>query len=201
MRPAQTKAKIINKAREMFLNFGFKSVTMDDLAINLGISKKTIYSYFRNKTELITEITNQMLSNFTKEIDSLVEKLDEPIQQLYSIQEVLTKYNWINKSSIGYQLEKYYPKIHSGFKNILFQTLHNYIVENLKKGVKDGVYRNDLDVDFVSRLYIYGLYGINKDELFSDEIFLNTNLEESHFNYYILGITTDQGKITASNVV
>ena len=79
------KESIIQKATEMFLNLGFKSVTMDDLAQEMGISKKTIYSHFKNKTELVQQTAMTMSDIITCGIDDIVGLRKNPIEELYEI--------------------------------------------------------------------------------------------------------------------
>ena len=77
--------KILKKATDMFLNLGFKSVTMDDLANEMGISKKTIYSHFENKTHLVEESTSNLFCNISEGIDYICSMNKNPIEELYEI--------------------------------------------------------------------------------------------------------------------
>jgi len=101
------KQKIIVKSSELFLTLGFKSVTMDDIATALGISKKTIYVHFANKTKLVESVTFSLFENICNGIDSICDNSKNPIEELYHIKMFVMKYLKGEKSSPQYQLKKY----------------------------------------------------------------------------------------------
>ena len=106
------KELILEKTRELFLTIGFKSVTMDQIASELGMSKKTIYNFFENKTELVNATTNYMFESISKGVTEIKKTSDDPISELYAINLFLIKYLKNESTSPLYQLEKYYPLIH-----------------------------------------------------------------------------------------
>ena len=110
------KEKIIQEARELFLTLGFKSVTMDDIANKLGMSKKTIYTYFSNKTKLVEETTFYTLETIFIEIDKIIEASENPIKELYDIKMFVMECLKDEKASPQYQLQKYYPAIYEQLK-------------------------------------------------------------------------------------
>ena len=110
------KQKILHKATDMFLSLGFKSVTMDDIAAELGVSKKTIYNHFSNKTALVNEVTNSVFEIVCEGIDLICSKEENPIDELYEIKRFSMDYLKNEKTSPQYQLQKYYPKIYMSLK-------------------------------------------------------------------------------------
>ena len=115
------REKIIYKSTELFLNLGFKSVTMDDIANELGISKKTIYVHFPNKTKLVEAVTFHLFDTICTGIDSICENAPNPIEELYSIKMYVMKHLKNEKTSPQYQLKKYYPLIHAELKMKQFE--------------------------------------------------------------------------------
>src|SRR5690606_6825508 len=109
------KDKITEKATEMFLNLGFKSVTMDDLANEMGVSKKTIYSHFENKSKLVHDCMQYLFNCITDGIDRIVALDKNPIEELFEIKKFISQHLKDEKSSPQYQLQKYYPKL---YKNL-----------------------------------------------------------------------------------
>ena len=97
------KEKILFNASEMFLNLGFKSVTMDDIANNSGISKKTIYAHFKNKTELVVAVTLNIFDVVKKGIDVIHEQQQNPIIELFEIKRFVMEHLKDEKSSPQYQ--------------------------------------------------------------------------------------------------
>ena len=101
--------KILFKASEMFLNLGFKSVTMDDIANEMGVSKKTIYTHFKNKTDLVEKVTLSLFEFISQGIDMICSLDHNPIQELYDIKKFVMKHLKDEKSSPQYQLQKVLP--------------------------------------------------------------------------------------------
>ena len=99
------KDKILEKSKHLFLNFGFKSITMDEIAGSMGVSKKTIYKYFKNKTELIDTVTHDMFNTISIGIDEICEVGMNPIHELFSINKLVMENLKNEKSSPQYQLQ------------------------------------------------------------------------------------------------
>ena len=121
------REKIISKATELFLNLGFKSVTMDDIANELGMSKKTIYVHFSNKTKLIEATTFHLFDVICDGIDGICDTATNPIEELYSIKLYVMTHLKNEKTSPQFQLKKYYPQIHQRLKNKQFEGFGNVV--------------------------------------------------------------------------
>ena len=102
--------EILEKAAEMFLNYGFKSVTMDDIANEMGISKKTIYQHFSNKNNLVEATTLRMFHLISEGIDLICENNINAIEALFEIKNFVLQYLKDEKTSPMFQLQKYFPK-------------------------------------------------------------------------------------------
>ena len=133
--------KIINKSAELFLNLGFKSVTMDEIAGELGISKKTIYVHFQNKTKLVEAVTFHLFDTICNGIDDICKNAINPIEELYLIKMFVMQHLKNEKSSPQYQLKKYYPKIYNELKVKRFEKMHQSVQDSLEQGVKTEVFR------------------------------------------------------------
>ena len=195
------KEKIIETAKDMFLNLGFKSVTMDDLASEMGISKKTIYSHFQNKTKLVEATTEHLFCTICNGIDGIRDEKREPIEELYAIKAFVMKNLKDEKTSPQYQLQKYYPKIHDTLKIKQFEVMQDCVIENLNRGIETGVFRNTIDVEFISRLYFVGVAGIKDQTMFPLEHFPVTQLMENYLEYHIRGIATEKGLQILNNLI
>jgi predicted transcriptional regulator len=187
------KDKIIHKATEMFINLGFKSITMDDIANEMGISKKTIYTHYNNKTELIREVVFSVFDTICEGIDGICSLNQNPIEELYEIKKFVSMRLKNEKSSPQYQLQKYYPEIHEEFRLKNFEKMSDCTVKNLEKGVALGLYRKNLNIDFVSRIYFVGMLGIKDDSIFPIDKFPKIYLIEEYLEYHLRGIVTKEG--------
>ena len=151
--------KIISKSEELFLSLGFKSVTMDDIASAMGISKKTIYAHFSTKTALVEVVTFSVLDHIYEGIDKINASSINPIEELYDIKMFVMNYLKNERVSPQHQLKKYYPEIFERLKIKQFEKMHSSVENSLKTGVDIGLFRADIDIDFISRMYFNGMTG------------------------------------------
>ncbi|ALJ05290.1 TetR family transcriptional regulator [Pseudalgibacter alginicilyticus] len=185
--------KILTGATDLFLNYGFKSVTMDDIANALGVSKKTIYQHFDNKTKLVEAATSHVFQSISEGIEEIIDSNKNPIEEIYSIKQFVTEYLKNEKSSPQYQLQKYYPKIFKNLKNSQFCIMQNCVTDNLNKGVQNGLYRDTIHVDFISRIYFNTLLIIKDKDLFPENKFSIQMLMSNFIEYHLRGICTPKG--------
>ena len=187
------KELILEKTRELFLTIGFKSVTMDQIASELGISKKTIYNFFENKTELVNATTNYMFESISKGVTEIKKTSDDPISELYAINLFLTKYLKNESTSPLYQLEKYYPLIHKAINKKQFEFITKSTIQSLENGIQLGLFRKDIKIDFISRLYFKGMIGIRDLETFPSKLYDPLSLKIDFIEYHLRAIVTDKG--------
>jgi AcrR family transcriptional regulator len=187
------KEKILDKATDLFLTLGFKSVTMDDIATEMGISKKTIYQHFATKPLLVKEVTLHLFEKISCGIDSIRESKKNPIEELFEIKQFVLKHLKNESSSPIYQLQKYYPKIHSTLRTKQFDKMESCVTENLIEGIKKGLYRDTINVDIIARLYFAGMNSIKDLDLFPELNFNIIELQNVYLDYHLRGICTPKG--------
>ncbi|PKA98496.1 TetR family transcriptional regulator [Flavobacteriaceae bacterium MAR_2009_75] len=199
--PLVMKEKILEKAADMFLTYGFKSITMDDLAQEMGISKKTIYAHFENKTALVKDCTLQVARIISSGIDSILCLNKNPIEELYEIKKFIMQYLKDEKSSPHYQLQKYYPKIFSSMRQKQYEVMKDCVVDNIKRGLEQGIYRENLNVEFISRIYYAGGASIKDHTLFPPDKFTNISLMDLYLEYHLRGIVTPKGRKILNTII
>ena len=185
--------KIVEKSTKLFLNLGFKSVTMDEIASALGVSKKTIYKYFNNKTDLVNAVTNHVFDSISCGIDHICHLNMNPIDELFSIKRFVMEHLKDEKSSPQYQLQKYYPKIFLSLKKKQFEVMQECVIDNLKKGIELGLYRPNIDLEFIFRIYFNGLTGIKDNDMFPLKNYSMKTLLNFYYEYHLRGIFTAKG--------
>ncbi|HIB47117.1 MAG TPA: TetR/AcrR family transcriptional regulator [Flavobacteriaceae bacterium] len=188
------KEKIVQKASEMFLNLGFKSVTMDDIANELGISKKTIYTHFNNKETIIAVVTDAIFEKVSHDIDCICNLEKNPIEETYEIKKRVMEHMRNEKTSPSHQLQKYYPAIYKNLKMRQFNFMQECVVRNLHRGIEQGLFRDNIDVQFVSRIYFTGVTGIKEESLFPGSMFEGQALYDMFLEYHLRGIVTPNGR-------
>lgn len=187
------REKIIHKSAELFLNLGFKSVTMDDIANEMGISKKTIYVHFENKTKLVEAVTFTVFENICQGIDCICDASHNPIEELYDIKMYVMHYLKNEKTSPQYQLKKFYPQIYQRLHFKQFEKMHESVKESIQKGIDTELFRSNIDVDFISRMYFNGMAGIKDEAIFPQSLFTMDYLMESYLEYHLRAIVTEKG--------
>lgn len=187
------KKKIINTASLLFLQYGCKNVTMDDIANEMSISKKTIYAHFKNKTALVKVGVFKIFKGVTSKILSVQKKSENPILSLYEIKKVAFEFLNKDNQSQRYQLQKYYPKIFAEIKKKEFETMRENFKNNLVQGIEMGFFRKSISPSFLSGIYINGLQGVRNIELFPPEKYKILNLLENYIDYHLRAIVTKKG--------
>ncbi|MBA22787.1 MAG: hypothetical protein CMP52_05550, partial [Flavobacteriales bacterium] len=139
------KDTIIEKASKLFLQLGFKSVTMDDLAVSMGISKKTLYIHFDNKYQLVSEVANSIFEKVTQDITEIKRKAANPIEELHCVKMEVMKYIGNEKSSPNYQLQKYYPKIYEELRRKEYKHLGTDLYVNVEKNGNNYYWNDDFN--------------------------------------------------------
>ena len=195
------REKIISKSEELFLSLGFKSVTMDDIASAMGISKKTIYAHFSTKTALVEVVTFSVLDHIYEGIDKINASSINPIEELYDIKMFVMNYLKNERVSPQHQLKKYYPEIFERLKIKQFEKMHSSVENSLKMGVNTGLFRPDIDIDFISRMYFNGMTGIRDISIFPETIFDKNYLFESYLEYHLRAIITNKGLNLLNNYI
>jgi AcrR family transcriptional regulator len=161
----------LQEVTRLYHRYGIKSVTMDDVAHHLGISKKTLYEHFRNKEDLVgyvilmeNEKQNRFFSDIRKKKMNAIEELMEVYQMINT---VLREYN----PSIEYDVRKYYPSLFMKLRDIRRKEMYKSTSQNLTKGKKEGFYRWELNADIISKLHVARFEHFFENDLFTvDEL-------------------------------
>lgn len=185
----------------MFLSLGFKSVTMDDIAAALGISKKTIYQHFSNKTELVEAVTLQLFENISGGIDSIMSSGKNPVEEIFTVRKFLIQNLNNEDASPFYQLQKFFPELHKALRQRQFEKMHTGMIQNLQRGVIQGFYRKDIDIEFISRIYFTGLSGIKDMDIFPFPQFRPEELTLKFLEYHFRGIVTPAGLLVLRDIL
>ena len=186
------KVKIISKAKEMFLKLGFKSITMDDIACEMCISKKTIYKYFSNKDILIEESIDLLHKEVKETMDAIISKNYNAIEENFEIKRMFREMFKSAESSPIYQLKKHYPDIYNKVLNIQVSICEDCFRKNILKGIKEGLYRENLDVENYVKFYYTLIFTINENTMLEKE---SHELEVKALEYHIRAMATLAGII------
>lgn len=166
---------------------------MDDIANNLGISKKTIYQNFENKTKLVEATTMYVFEFISNGINCICDLDNNPIEEIYEIKNFVMLHLKDEKSSPQYQLQKYYPRIFKSLKIKQFDIMQDCVTRNLQRGINQNLYRKNIEIDIIWRIYLNSMMALKDKELFPDENFSINTLMENFIEYHLRGICTQKG--------
>lgn len=184
------KENILNTAKDLFLKLGYKSVTMDDISNEMGISKKTLYKYFKNKETLVRETVTLINSECLQKINKVKKENYSVIRENFEIEKQSSDF-FVNvgKSPI-YQLKKYYPKIYKEMMKNEVNMFKDIVKNNIKKGISEGSYRKDIDIDVCTDFYFSLIFEINERDIGKEELL---KLERQALIYHTRAIATEKG--------
>jgi AcrR family transcriptional regulator len=184
---------ILIKVRELYTKFGIKSITMDDVARELGISKKTLYQYVTDKDDLVGKYIDNEILMRKEEICKCFRIGFNAIEELFEISSFMNKLMRNQNSATEYDLKKYYPAHYHKTVTERRHGIYDFIMTNLKKGIKEGLYRKEMDLEVIAKLYLWRAENAHFDELFTVEEFTSVKLFVELINYHVRGIATEKG--------
>lgn len=186
-------SKLLEKAHDISFTYGLRSMSMDDISRKLGISKSTLYKYVKNKTDLIEKILEFERDGFKKIFEDHDFEGVNAIDILFTVSKEISR-NFKNVApSITFELKKYYPDLYQKHMDIRAEFIFQKIQINLRKGISQGIYREDLSIELAARLYISRLLDLHNEELFPPERFSFHTLFNFMFENWVRGIAKPDG--------
>ncbi len=150
----EKQIEIISKASDIFMKYGIKSVTMDDLARELSISKKTIYKYFEDKKELVRSIVATKIELDKASCNIIINQCENAIDELIQISKSI-KENFGNiHSSVFFDLQKYHQDAWRMMQQHKQEFVHQQIMDNMNRGMGEGLYRSNIKTDVIAFVYV-----------------------------------------------
>ena len=184
---------ILLKVRELYMKYGIKSITMDDVARELGISKKTLYQFVTDKDDLVGKFIDNEMALRQEEICKCFGKGFNSIEELFEISIFMNKLIRDQNPTTEYDLKKYYPQHYQKTVKARREGIYSYILLNLKKGIKEGLYRKEMNKDVIAKLYLWRSENTNFNDLFTAEEFSSIKLFVELLSYHVRGIATEKG--------
>lgn len=197
----ENKERIIEESRKLFMKFGVRRVTMDDVARNLSMSKKTLYRYFSDKDELVEQSTRAHIDIEHQELMDAARNSSNAIEELFLVSKCIREnINEINPSVL-FDLKRFYPTSFAHWTRFRDDFIALSIISNLKRGVEDGYFRADINLEIMAKLRLMEI-----QLLFDDEIFPNSQVDFKEvqiqlFDHFVFGIVTEKGRDLYLNYV
>jgi AcrR family transcriptional regulator len=194
MEEIDTKEKILQGAEDLFVKYGIRSISMDDIARHLSVSKKTLYQHFVDKDELVTMVVQSHLNDQKKIYDQIEEQSENSIDELHRIGDCLRRHAQESNPTLLFDIQKFHPKAWSVWVEYKNNVIRCSILRNIEQGVKDGHFRADIKPEILSSYRLASIEVIHSDVIFPKDKF---NLAEVHsqiFEHFVYGLCTEKGR-------
>ncbi|MCB0705440.1 MAG: TetR/AcrR family transcriptional regulator [Saprospiraceae bacterium] len=188
-----TKQKILSSAAELFMRYGIKSVSMDDIARELGISKKTLYQVVDNKAELIDEVIAQYLEGEECSIETIRKSATDSIEEMLLISAHVTQVMRQLRPATIYDLQKYHKSAWMRIEGHHQEHVYKVVSDNILAGIQQGLYREEVDADIIARLYVSKSFVLVDEKIFPLKDFHRDKLLLEFIYYHIHGIASAKG--------
>lgn len=179
------------KILAMFQKYGIRSVTTDDISKELGISKKTLYEQFKDKSQIVELTVELMTSEIEQKLADIRKKEQNAIISLLEIYSVLASFHRSSSPSFEYDLRKYFPDIYTKIFDKFEKCIYDIHVENIIQGQKEGVYR-DVNADVISRVLSHRMQA-GAQEIFTNKELSTDEIHKELFLYHLYGICNARG--------
>lgn len=187
------KENIISESIELFMNYGVRSVTMDEIAKHLGISKKTIYQHFRDKEEIIIQSTALYFEKEHEVMNEIENGAENAVEHLFNLTICLRDRIKNTNTSVLFDLKKYYPKAFEKYKSYKHEVIFNSVIKNLRRGIEEGLFRSDINPEILAYLRIGEIELSFNKEYFPEEKFTLVEIHEQLFDHFTYGILSEKG--------
>lgn len=190
----ELRDRIIAAAFELFLKYGVRSVTMDQISGELGISKRTLYETFKDKNELLREGLDYFSNIKRKEAKKLVKKSDNVVETIY----ILARKGEEMKQQINplffEDIRKYHPDVHALLSKEGRYRDYSLTRDLLSKGINDGLFKKGLDIEMVNNFFHQVMNIVMNEDIFPKEAYTHEDIFRNIIMPYLIGISTDKGK-------
>ena len=193
------KEKILEGASKLFFKYGVRSVTMDDVASNLSISKKTIYQFFKNKDDLVTSISKEHMAEEKDDYLQIEDCSTNALEEIMEVSQCFRRHmNEINPKLL-FELKKYHSVAWNIYVQFKTDFIKNHIKRNIERGISEGYYRGDLNPDILSTFRVEQVELIFDEQIFPREKYDFADVQMQLFDHFIQGLLTDKGRALYSN--
>lgn len=194
MEEQDIKNRILTGALELFVKYGVRSVTMDDIARHLSISKKTIYQYYADKDEVVTMVSVMHLEQNRLRFDSFKAVAKDAIDELVRISICMRHDFQKMNPSLLYDLQKYHARAWKAWIEHKYKYVKESIISNLKQGISEGYYRPDLQLEIVAIARLELIQLTFDDKVFNPDRFNLSDVHMQIFEHFIYGLLTEKGR-------
>lgn len=184
---------ILQRICNLYNKYGIKSVTMDDVSRELGISKKTLYEHFSDKDEMVGQVFEFERENVLKDLREILCNAQNAIHELFLINKYFSEKIKTYNPNVDFDLKKYHFPVFERHRAKVYDYMYSHILTNLNRGIKEKVYRNDINPEFIAKLHVSRLVSMQQSDFFTREELLENATHRELIIYHVRGIATKEG--------
>jgi AcrR family transcriptional regulator len=194
MEEIDIKKKIIRGAETLFTKYGIRSISMDDIARHLSVSKKTLYQHFEDKEDIVTTTVQAHIERIMGEFDALQATAVDAIDEIAKVSQCLKRTMSEINPSLMFDLEKYHPRAWSVWVENKKKFIRESVIRNLKRGVEEGSFRPEMDLEIMATMRMELVQLAFDDRIFPTSQFKIPDVQLQIFEHFVFGLLTEKGR-------
>lgn len=194
------KDKLFAAAFDLYMKYGVKSVSMDDICRHLGVSKKTLYTIIDSKGDLIQKTIDLHIKKDEEDIAQITQNSDTAIDEMITIGRHILQFLRAMKPSLIYDLKKYYPQSWKSIEDKHYNFIYKTVKTNLIRGQNEGLYLSTFNPEIIAQLYVEKSHCVADEENFPSNKFSRFELFQEMLLYHMRGIISAEGQKVLDNL-
>lgn len=190
------KERILSEAEQLFWKYGVRSVTMEDIARGIGISKKTIYQHFNDKEAILYQVIQAKMETSISDIECATIETENPVDGLLTALELMQKEKGHVSPNLLNDIKRYYPKAFALFRQHMDQHLMTSILENIQTGIARGLYRDDINPMILARMRVEQIELAFNNDFFPTNQYAMHDIHAQLIHHFVRGMLTEKGFTT-----
>ncbi|MCY7356274.1 MAG: TetR/AcrR family transcriptional regulator [Rudanella sp.] len=187
------KEKILDEAERLFWKYGVRSITMDDIARRLSISKKTIYQHFTDKEDILVQATQYRMSKDQELMNCAYISAKTPIHEMLAMLDEMRKNADKMNPTLMLDIKRYYPKAWSLYTAFKEEYILKSMIDNIRRGINDGYFRGDVNPEILARMRVEQIEMAFEMTVFSDNTYDMIDIQQELTHHFVRGLLTEKG--------
>lgn len=191
----EVKERILLKAEALFWKFGTRSITMDDISRDIGMSKKTLYQHFTDKDDIVYQVILYRMEQNRENVTCHIADAHDPIEELLLASEMMRQHLADMNPALMIDIQRHYPRAWEVCTEFKEKFLLESIRSNLRKGIEQGLYRPEIDVEIMARLRVELIRMAFETDVFPRTLAGMVEVQIQLLHHFVRGILTEKGSI------
>lgn len=187
------KERILAEAEQLFWKYGVRSVTMEDIAKPLGISKKTIYQHFTDKEDIIYQVVQNKIVQDQSEVSCMAVDAANPVEEILAVLAMMRKHAGKASPNLLIDIQRHYPQAFALFRQHKENYIMRSILENIQKGIDQGLYRADMNPTILARIRVEQIELAFNNDIFPTGQYGMLEIQYEMTHHFVRGMLTEQG--------